>query len=219
MYGVAKHSLLIQYQIQLFLCDFHSGFSGRSAASIAARRGQLHNYWSPWNRLEPAERTAVNLCGTMGTNEFVGGVFSTAVGEKRTSLHFIRLPSISRGITQEEWTLNNLSMPIDGYSTDPTSDLLIVYEDQRFAYSRSVISLQLGNYRGRFEPRPSESACVFSRLLMEGNIQEPLFRLSHVRWKTATSFLTYPSVGHRCACVSVDHIPTIPLFGSGQLTN
>ena len=86
--------------------------------------------------MQPAERKVVKLSGTLGANEFVGGVFSTVVGAKRTSIHFIRLPSISRGIMQEEWTLEDLQMPVDGYTTDPSSDVLIVYEDQRIAHSR-----------------------------------------------------------------------------------
>jgi len=136
MYGVVKQSPLIQYHIQLFRCGFHDDFAGRSAASVSARRDQLETYWSRWSRLEPAERTVVKLSGNLGANEFVGGVFSTVVGEQRTSLYFLRLPSVSRGITQEEWTLHNLQMPVDGYTTDPSSDVLIVYEDQRTAYSR-----------------------------------------------------------------------------------
>ena len=136
MYSVVKHSSLIQYHIQLFLCGFHDDFTGRSAISVAARQDQLQSYWSRWTRLEPAERATVNLCGTLGANEFVGGVFSTVVGEQRTSLHFIRLPSISRGIAQEEWTLNNLPIPINDHTTDPASDLLIVYEDQISAHNQ-----------------------------------------------------------------------------------
>lgn len=136
MYGVVKQSSLIQYRIALFLCGFHDDFAGRGATSVAARRDQLQTHWSRWSRLDPAERTVVKLSGTLGANEFVGGVFSTVVGEQRTSLHFIRLPSVSRGITQEEWTLDDLQMPIDGYTTDPSSDVLIVYEDQKIARSR-----------------------------------------------------------------------------------
>ena len=136
MYGVVKQSALVQYRIQLFLCGFHDDFSGESSAPVATRRDQLHAYWSRWSRLEPAERTVVKLSGALGANEFVGGVFSTVVGEQRTSLHFIRLPSVSRGIMQEEWTLDDLEIPIDGYTTDPSSDVLIVYEDQRSAHSR-----------------------------------------------------------------------------------
>lgn len=136
MYDVVKHSSLIQYHIQLFMYGFHDDFGGQNTASVTTRRDQLDTYWSRWSRLEPAERTVVKLCGTLGANEFVGGVFSTVVGEQRTSLHFIRLPSISRGIMQEEWTLDDLQMPVDGYTTDPSSDVLIVYEDQRIAHSR-----------------------------------------------------------------------------------
>ena len=125
-----KVSPLVQYRIQLFRCGFRDDFVGRNTVSIAYRKEQVEAQWSRWSRLQPAETTTVNLCGTLGANEFVGGVFSTVVGEKSTSLRFIRLPSSSRGIAQEEWTLNNLPMPINGYTTDPTSDLLIVYEDQ-----------------------------------------------------------------------------------------
>ena len=146
MYGVVKESPLIQYRIQLFLCGFHDDFAGGSATSIAARRDQLQTYWSRWSRLEPAEKTVVKLSGTLGANEFVGGVFSTVVGEQRKCLHFIRLPSVSREITQEEWTLHDLQMPIDGYTTDPSSDVLIVYEDQVIAHSRQANSLQLGSH-------------------------------------------------------------------------
>lgn len=83
----------------------------------------------------------MKLSGMLGANEFVGGVFSTVVGEQRASLHFIRLPSVSRGIKQKEWTLNGLEMTIDGYTTDPSSDVLIVYEDQRVMCSRYVTPL------------------------------------------------------------------------------
>ena len=136
MNDVVKQSSLIQYRVQLFLYGFHDDFNGSSTDSVAARLDQLHAYWSRWSRLEPAERTVVKLSGTLGSNYFTGGVFSTVVGEQRTKLHFIRLPSISRGITQEEWTLENLQMPIDAYITDPSSDVLIVYEDQSIAHSR-----------------------------------------------------------------------------------
>lgn len=142
MYDVVKRSSPIQYRIQLFLCGFHDDFTGRSTTSVAARRDQLRTYWSRWSRLEPAEVTVVKLSGILGANEFVGGVFSTVVGEQRTSLHFVRLPSVSRGIKKEEWSLDNLEMSVDGYTTDPSSDVLIVYEDQRTTNSRCVVPIR-----------------------------------------------------------------------------
>ena len=84
----------------------------------------------------------MKLSGILGANEFVGGVFSTVVGEQRTSLHFVRLPSVSRGIKKEEWSLDNLEMSVDGYTTDPSSDVLIVYEDQRTTNSRCVVPIR-----------------------------------------------------------------------------
>ena len=136
MNDVAKQSSLIQYRIQLFLYGFHDDLNGRSIGSVTARRDQLRTYWSRWSCLEPAETTVVKLSGALGDNEFVGGVFSTVVGEQRTTLLFIRLPSVSRAIVQEEWTLDNLQIPIDSYTTDPSTDVLIVYQDQCITHSR-----------------------------------------------------------------------------------
>ena len=138
---VVKQSSLIQYRVQLFLYGFHDDFTGRSVGSVTARRNQLDAYWSRWSRLQPAETTIVKLSGPLGDYKLLGGVFSTVVGEQRTRLRFIRLPSISRGIMQEEWTLDNLQIPVDGYITDPSSDVLIVYQDQSTTHSRQVPSL------------------------------------------------------------------------------
>jgi len=136
MNDVVKQSSLIQYRIELFLYGFHDDFNGRNNRPVTARRDQLRTYWSRWSRLEPAETTVVKLSGALGANEIVGGVFSTVVGEERTKLHFIRLPSVSRGIAQEEWTLDNLQIPINGYTTDPSTDVLIMYQDQSIVHSQ-----------------------------------------------------------------------------------
>ena len=62
-----------------------------------------------------------------------GGVFHSKADSR--FLHFIRLPSISRGVTQEEWALPDLGFKIDLYSIDPDPDLLVVLEDRDPAYS------------------------------------------------------------------------------------
>ena len=133
---MVKDSLLIQYRIQLFRCGFHDDFVRRNAAPIADRMDQLRTHWSRWSLLEPAETTVVNVSGTPGLRNLVGGVFSVVTGEQRKSLHFIRLPSSSRGIIQEEWIIDNFPVPIVCYAIDPSSDLLIVHEDQRDTNSR-----------------------------------------------------------------------------------
>ena len=94
---------------------------------------------SVWNNLRPTgyagvawnqQKKPVGLVGALGAYELMGGVFSTVTGEERTNLRFIRLPSASRGITQDEWRIDDFPMPILCYATDPSADLLIVYEDQ-----------------------------------------------------------------------------------------
>lgn len=136
MNDVVKQSPLIQYRVQLFLYGFHDDFNGRSVGPVTTRRDQLIAHCSRWSRLEPAETTVVKLFEPLGDYKLLGGVFSIVVGEQRTRLRFIRLPSVSRGITQEEWALDNLQISIDGYTTDPSSDVLIVYQDQSITHSR-----------------------------------------------------------------------------------
>ena len=162
-----KSSLPIQNRIQLLRCGFYDDFVGGGAASIAGM-DQLRTSWSRWSRLEPTERTVVNLSGTLGVSKLVGGVFSIVTGEKQTSLRFIRLPSASRGITQKEWIINNFSMPIGCYAIDPSSDLLVVYEDQISTHYRLVVSLQLGRDRGRLIPCLQDSSPRPPRLQREG---------------------------------------------------
>ena len=50
-------------------------------------------------------------------------------------LHFVRLPSVSRNITQDEWTLPDLGFKIEHYSIDPAVDLLVALENQLFTHS------------------------------------------------------------------------------------
>lgn len=66
-----------------------------------------------------------------------GGVFHAMTGNR--ILHFIRLPSISRGVTQYEWTLPDLGFTIGRYSIDPNADLLVVLESQRLGNSSWVV--------------------------------------------------------------------------------
>ena len=136
MHDVVADSSLIQYRLQLFRSGFHDDFVGRDAESTADRMKQLETHRSRWSHLERAEKIDIDVPGTPGLSNLVGGVFSVVTGEQRTSLHFIRLPSSSRGIAQEEWIIDDLQMPIDYYTTDPSSDLLIVYEDQSSEHSR-----------------------------------------------------------------------------------
>ena len=123
-------SLLTQYRIQLFRHGFHDDLVGLNAMPIDVRLEQLEAHGLRWGCLEPAEEKPVGLVGALGAYELMGGVFSTVTGEERTSLRFIRLPSASRGITQKEWRIDDFPMPIVCYATDPSADLLIVYEDQ-----------------------------------------------------------------------------------------
>jgi len=93
-----KKSPLVQYRAQLFLYDFWDDFDGLGAIDISARQSQLRAHHSNWSRLGWAARTAVKFPGTVfGVTDDV----FYAMSDNRI-LHFIRLPSISKGITQDE---------------------------------------------------------------------------------------------------------------------
>ena len=136
MHDVVKKSPLIQYRAKLFLYGFWDDFDGRSAMDISARQSQLRAHRSRWMSFNWAARASVTFPGDgFGVT---GGVFHSMADN--CLLHFIRLPSISRGVTQEEWTLQNLGFRIDIYSIDPGSDLLVALENQEQTDSWWVVS-------------------------------------------------------------------------------
>jgi hypothetical protein len=136
MREVVKSSPLVQYRAKLFLHGFWDDFDRRSTIDISARQSQLRAYRSRWSRLEWAERTTMELPGTdVGV---MGGVFHAMVNNR--SLHFVRLPSISRGVTQAEWTLPDLGFSIEHFSMDLVPDLLVALENQLPDHSRWVVS-------------------------------------------------------------------------------
>ena len=55
----------------------------------------------------------------------------------RTELHSVT--SHLEGDHAGEWTLDDLQMPTDSYTTDPSSDVLIVCEDQSNTHSRYMV--------------------------------------------------------------------------------
>ena len=139
---VVKRSPLVQYRAQLFLYGFWDDFDARDAINISARQSQLRAHRSRWSRLEWAARTTVKFPGT--PSGVTGGVFHT-ISNYRT-LHFVRLPSISRGVTQNEWTLPDLGFEIKQYFIDPGADLLIALEHQQLGNSWWVVS-KLGGHK------------------------------------------------------------------------
>jgi len=126
MRDVVRSSPLVQYRAKLFLHGFWDDFDRRNTIDISARQSQLRAYRSRWSRLEWAEQTTIKLPGT--DPGVMGGVFYTMVDNR--SLHFIRLPSISRGVTQNEWTLPDLGFKIEQLSMDSVADLLVALENQ-----------------------------------------------------------------------------------------
>jgi len=126
LYDVVKRSPLVQYRAKLFLHGFWDDFDRRNAIDLSARQNQLQAHRSRWSRLEWATRTTAKVSGK--GFRVTGGVLHFM--EDDPILHFVRLPSVSREIAQEEWVLPNLGFNIECYSIDPAVDLLVAVENQ-----------------------------------------------------------------------------------------
>ena len=126
--NVVKRSPLIQYRAKLFLYGFWDDFDGRTDIDISARQKQLRAHRSRWNRPERATRTTTKLPGTKPG--VTGGVLHSMKDDR--VLHFVRLPSVTKEVTQDEWTLPDLGFSIKRYSIDPAVDPLVVLENQLF---------------------------------------------------------------------------------------
>lgn len=59
--------------------------------------------------------------------ELAGGVYGLLPTASPNSLQFYRLPSVSRRIEMEVWTLKNLDFTIDDFTMECAHDLLTIF--------------------------------------------------------------------------------------------
>lgn len=121
----------IKYRVELFLAGLEDG----NHYSLAERQQFLRSYQSNWDRLVPQKITTIAI-PDHGTYELAGGVYGLVPTSAPNSVQFYRLPSVSRGIEMEEWSIQDLDFSIDDFTMECAFDLLaaIVYKTGRCVY-------------------------------------------------------------------------------------
>ena len=124
----------IKYRVELFLAGLEDG----NHYSLAERQQFLHLYQSNWDSLVPQKTTTI-ATPDHGTYELAGGVYGLVPNSVPNSVQFYRLPSVSRGIEMEEWTIQDLDFSIDDFTMECAHDLLVVfvYKTGRYVYRLS----------------------------------------------------------------------------------
>lgn len=120
---VIKSSHLYQYNSRLALGglqDYHSN----SSFGTLARLHLLEKHQHAWDTFTWSSSKTHNIT-TARAWELAGGVLG--ICESDSTLRFLRLPSVYRGIEQEEWNLKLDKLEtIEDFTFDPSQNLLVV---------------------------------------------------------------------------------------------
>jgi hypothetical protein len=102
---------------------------------LAERQQFLHSYRSNWDNLTPQKITTIPI-PDHPLYELAGGVYGLVPTALRNSIKFYRLPSVSRGIEMEEWSIQDLDFFVEDFIMESAYDLLIPtnYKTGKYAY-------------------------------------------------------------------------------------
>jgi len=103
-----------------------------SSFRLPERRKQLEQYLSGWENLGRAQHSHVSVPGgydAYNAIEVHGGVMAHARMGPAGEIHFVRLPSPSKGITTKQWTIRDLPAQHFEFMMDPELDLLLLIEE------------------------------------------------------------------------------------------
>lgn len=118
----------IKYRVELFLAGLEDG----NHYSLTERQQFLRLYQSNWDSLVPQKAITIAIPDHR-TYELAGGVYGLVPNSAPNSVQFYRLPSVSRGIEMEEWSVQDLDFSIDDFTMESAYDLLaaLVYKTGR----------------------------------------------------------------------------------------
>jgi hypothetical protein len=110
-----------QYIIELALAGLEH--NSNNTWSSAERLESLRKYQSRWEKLEWSRETRIPFLAS-GMWDLYGGILAQA--DDARALHFTRLPSDSRRIEKESWTIepNVGDAVVEDFAFDPSQDLL-----------------------------------------------------------------------------------------------
>ncbi|KAF9783672.1 hypothetical protein BJ322DRAFT_1219350 [Thelephora terrestris] len=103
-----------------------SRFEDGNHYSLAERQQFLRTYQSNWDSLVPQKTTNIPILHHR-IYELAGGIYGFVPDSTPNSVRFYRLPSVSRGIEMEEWSVQDLDFPIDDFTMEEAYDLLTVF--------------------------------------------------------------------------------------------
>jgi len=120
-------SVGIRYRLELFLAGLEDRRSD-DPEPLGERLNKLRSWQSRWNQTGSSPSQTIVLPGRYASDKCClhGGVFAM-YNEGR--IHFIRLPSPSRGVPLMSWHTPQLGFePVGSFAMDPDQDLLVLVE-------------------------------------------------------------------------------------------
>jgi len=116
----------LQYCIELAVAGMEDG--PPSSVSAAERLNRLRQYKAAWDSLKWVRDETIDMSGHLW--ELYGGVLAQydSVGQ---SLNFRQLPSDSRGIECQVWSVEILGTRLRDFAMDPSQDLLVLIENPK----------------------------------------------------------------------------------------
>lgn len=114
---------VIQYKIELLATGMEDGPPG--GLSPAQRLEKLRKYQDAWRTLRMSRKDEVKMLSGQ-VWELYGGVFAQGRGSR--AIKFWQLPSVIRGVKEEEWEHDDLGINIRDFGMDPSQDLLVMIE-------------------------------------------------------------------------------------------
>ena len=118
----------IQYRVELFAASAEDDLRNTSVA-VVDRRALLEKYHSRWGKLRGDKWKSVPL--PAHTKRILeGGVLGCIMesGDNKLDVHFFQLPSVSRRVRLEQWTVRGLPKCEATLRINPEADLLAVPE-------------------------------------------------------------------------------------------
>ncbi|KDQ64393.1 hypothetical protein JAAARDRAFT_28021 [Jaapia argillacea MUCL 33604] len=141
--SLIEENLSLQYKIELSVAGMEDGRN--CTLSVAERLSRLKRLQQSWLELRWSEEQTL-VKSSRRVWEIAGGVWGCTTGPR--GLFFAQLPSVLRGISSREWSIQDVGFTIRDFTIDPSQDLLVILELSNSAgHPRSLYFLSLSSGR------------------------------------------------------------------------
>ena len=122
--------MLLQHKIECFLAGVVEG-NLSATESLKDRLAAVRTWRSAWRTMQWTEKHSVRKVFDVGISEISGSVYAKSVplppSDDEHSLEFYRLGSRLRGVSEKQWTLDNLPEH-ETFTFDYEEDLLVLVQ-------------------------------------------------------------------------------------------